>query len=82
MEYVALGLSKDRETKEELKNIQILDLSNEEPLKNIGKVFAVEKKPFYNEFELIEQIKEFVKNTPNDQELGAKIRELYEERLF
>lgn len=56
MEYVALGFSKDRETKEEMRAV---------------------KKPFYNEFELTEQIKEFVKNTPNDQELGAKIRELF-----
>ena len=35
------------------------------------------KKPFYNEFELIEQVKRLVREIGNDQELGGKIRGMF-----
>lgn len=35
------------------------------------------KKPFYNEFELIEQIKALVKKEGNDFELGGEIRKMF-----
>ena len=35
------------------------------------------KKPFYNEFELIEKIKALVKKEGNDFELGGEIRKMF-----
>lgn len=54
-------------------NICINDLREEEKM---GTYKVINTKKFYNEFELLEKIKELVKKEGNDQELGSVVRKL------